>query len=211
MDTLAATVARHGIELPEDRIALLAQYRTLLWDWNTRINLTRHTDDEKFVGRDLADSLAFARFLTAGERILDVGTGGGVPGVILAIVRPELSVALAESTGKKAKVVADMVQRLGLPVPVFAGRAEDALAQQKFDTLVVRAVAPLPKLLTWFGPFWNRFGRMLVLKGTSWVEERAAARHEGQLRTLALRKLMSYPIPGTHDEGVLLQIGPKKH
>ena len=108
-------------------MALLERYCGLLWDWNTKINLTRHTDYEKFVARDLVDSLAFARFLGPNERVLDVGTGGGVPGVVLAIVRGDLQVSLCESVGKKAKVVAEIVAQLGLAVPVLHARAEDVL------------------------------------------------------------------------------------
>jgi 16S rRNA (guanine527-N7)-methyltransferase len=182
----------------------------LLWDWNAKINLTRHTDYEKFVGRDLVDSLAFAEFLAPGEKVLDVGTGGGVPGIVLAIVRPDLNVALVDSVGKKIKVVADIVERLGLKVPVHHARAEELLAAKsnRFDTLVVRAVAPLQKVLEWFQPHWGAFGRLLVLKGPAWVEERGEARHFGLFKKLALRKLKSYPLPGTESESVLLQICP---
>ena len=84
---------------------MLERYCELLWEWNEKINLTRHTDYEKFVARDLVDSLAFAEFLEPGEKVLDVGSGGGVPGVVLAIVRPDLKVSLADSVGKKAKVL----------------------------------------------------------------------------------------------------------
>ena len=101
-EALAAAMAEHGIELPLDRIALLDRYCATLWEWNARLNLTRHTDYQKFVTRDLVDSLAFSRFLAPGERVLDVGTGGGVPGVVLAILRPDLPIALCESVGKRA-------------------------------------------------------------------------------------------------------------
>ena len=208
-DDLAAALARHHIELPQPQVAALERYCRLLWDWNEKINLTRHTDYEKFVARDLIDSLAIAGFLESGEKILDVGTGGGVPGVVLAIVRPDLDVSLCESIGKKARAVADMVERLGLNVPVFHGRAEDLLEGSHFNTLVIRAVARLKKLLEWFAPHWGSFDRLLILKGPSWVEERGEARHYGLLKKLALRKLASYPLPGTHAESVLLQIRPE--
>ncbi len=203
-------MSRHQIELPPPQVALLERYCVLLWDWNAKINLTRHTDYEKFVGRDLTDSLVFARFLSSEERVLDVGTGGGVPGVVLAIVRPDLRVSLAESVGKKAHVVADIVERLGLPTSVLHARAEDILSRQRFDTLAVRAVARLKKLLEWFRPHWKAFDRLLVLKGPSWVEERGEARHYGLLRELALRKLTTYPLPGTESESVLLEIRQRK-
>ncbi|HUT91270.1 MAG TPA: 16S rRNA (guanine(527)-N(7))-methyltransferase RsmG [Thermoguttaceae bacterium] len=208
-DDLAAAMAEHGIELPDEQVAQLERYCGLLWDWNSRLNLTRHTDYRKFVARDLVDSLAFAEFLEAGERILDVGTGGGVPGVVLAIVRPDLDVSLAESVAKRARAVADIVERLGLRVPVHATRAEDLLGRWRCNTLVVRAVAGLPKLLGWLRPHWDSFDRLLVVKGPAWVEERGEARHAGLLRNMALRKLKSYPLPGSDSESVLLQLCPK--
>ena len=207
--SLSAALANHQIELPAAQVDLLARYCELLWDWNAKINLTRHTDYEKFVARDLVDSLAFARFLEPKEEVLDVGTGGGVPGVVLAIVRGDLKVSLSESVGKKAKAVADIVERLGLPTPVFHARVEDVLPKHRFDTLVVRAVARLKKLLEWFRPHWGSFDRLLVLKGPAWLDERGEARHYGLMHELSLRKLISYPLPGSESESVLLQIRRK--
>ena len=207
---LAAVAAAHHIDLPADQVARLERYCHLLWQWNTRLNLTRHTDYEKFVTRDLVDSLAFSRFLGRGEKVLDVGTGGGVPGVVLAVVRPDLSVTLCESVGKRATAVVDILQQLPLDLPMLHGRAEDVLVGPwRFHTLVVRAVARLERLLRWFRPHWQAFDRMLVLKGPAWVEERGEARHHGLLRDLALRKLTSYPLAGSDSESVLLQICPR--
>ena len=207
-DDLTAALAACRVELPDGQVAQVRRYCGLLWEWNAKLNLTRHTDYGKFVSRDVVDSLAFAEFLVPDEKILDVGTGGGVPGVLLAILRPDLRVWLSESVGKKARAVADIVQRLGLSVPVLHGRAEDSLAKTEFNSLVVRAVGTLRTLLTWLRPHWKRFDRLLVLKGPAWVEERGEARHYGLLHDLALRKLTSYPMPGTESESVLLQICP---
>jgi len=209
-NNLVTALNRHNIELTAEKTARLDQYCQLLWDWNSKINLTRHTDFEKFVARDLVDSLAFARFLTPGEAVLDVGTGGGVPGVVLAILRDDLKISLCESVGKKARTVADIVEKLGLSIPVLHARAEDILVDQRFDTLVIRAVARLKKLLEWFKPHWTSFDRLLILKGPSWIDERGEARHFGLMHGLALRKLDSYPLPGTESESVLLQISPMK-
>jgi 16S rRNA (guanine527-N7)-methyltransferase len=209
VDNLAAALARHEMEISHEHVRRLERYCGLLWEWNAKLNLTRHTDYEKFVGRDLVDSLAFAEYLTPREKVLDVGTGGGVPGVVLAIVRPDLSISLCESVGKRARAVEDIVARLGLDVPVYPVRVEELLSERRFDTLVVRAVAKLAKLLGWLEPQWDAFDRLLVLKGPAWIEERADARHRGLLRKLALRKLTSYPMPGTDSESVLLQISPK--
>lgn len=208
-ETLAATAQRHGLTLPDDQLAQLDCYCRLLWDWNSRINLTRHTDYEKFVTRDLVDSLAFAEFLKRRDRVLDVGTGGGVPGIVLAVVRPDLRITLTETVGKKVRVVQDIVEKLELKVRVYHGRAEELLRAERFDTPVIRAVARLGKLLDWFAPLFNRFERLLILKGPTWVDERNECRHHGQMRNVALRVLKRYRIAGTDAESVLLLLCPK--
>ncbi|MBN2577542.1 MAG: 16S rRNA (guanine(527)-N(7))-methyltransferase RsmG [Pirellulales bacterium] len=208
-DTLDAALNRHQITLPEEQIVLLGRYCALLWEWNRKINLTRHADYEKFVGRDVVDALVFSRFLRRSEWVLDVGSGGGVPGVLLAILRPDLRLTLSESVAKKARILNDIVHNLELKSLVFSGRAENLLPRQRFHTLIGRAVAPLSKILTWLKPHWKCFDRLLLLKGPSWTDERAEARHYGHLNNLALRKLHSYFLPNSDAKSVLLLICPK--
>jgi 16S rRNA (guanine527-N7)-methyltransferase len=203
---LAAALAAHGIELPAEHIELLDRYRAALWRWNEQLNLTRHTTLEKFVGRDVVDSLELAKQIAPKRRVLDVGAGGGVPGIVLAICRPDLRVTLCESTQKKARVLQAMVEELGLSVETFGCRAEELLELRTFDTLVARAVAPLYKLLTWLAPHWDAFDELLLVKGKAWVEERGEARHRGLLKKLELRKAASYEMPGDMGEAVVLRL-----
>lgn len=205
-DTLAAALARHEIELDEDQVDALDRYCRALWSWNQKLNLTRHTTYDKFVARDVVDSMQLERFLDAGDRVLDVGTGGGVPGAILAIVRPDLDVTLCDSVAKKAAAVAAIVEESAGRTPVVHGRAEQLLKNERFDSLVVRAVAPLAKLLTWFEPHWDAIGQLLVVKGPAWTEERAAARERRLFRGLQLRKVADYETPGTGATNVILRI-----
>ena len=189
----------------------LAAYAASLWAWNERLNLTRHTDVEKFVARDVADAVAIAPHLARGERLLDVGTGGGVPGVILALLRPDLRVELVDSVAKKARAVGEIIRETGLAVPVHEGAAQALVARRpsgpdRFDTLVIRAVAPLAKLLNWFEPICGAYGRMLVVKGPRWEEERDDARFRGLTKRVVIRRLASWPIPGSDNESVLLEI-----
>jgi 16S rRNA (guanine527-N7)-methyltransferase len=203
---LAQLLASIGLDLSSEQIEQLDQYRRLLWSWNERMNLTRHTTLEKFVHRDVFDSHQFSLLLERGERLLDVGTGGGVPGVVLTILRPDLSVNLCESTQKKARAVEAIVGELGLTTPVFATRAEEVLSISTFDTLIARALAPLHKILFWLTSHWDAFDRLLLVKGPGWVEERGEARHRGVLKGIELRKAATYTSPGTGAESIILSI-----
>jgi len=208
---IGAACVRLGIEVPVESMPRLAAYAASLWSWNERLNLTRHTDADTFVARDVGDAAAIAPHLAAGERVLDVGTGGGVPGVILAILRPDLRMELCDSVGKKARAVAEIVKAAGLAVPVHDGAAQQLVAARasgadRFDTLVVRAVAPLGKLLGWFEPVAAAYGRMLVVKGPRWEEEKASARLEGRGKKVTIRRIASWRTAGRDHDSVLLEI-----
>ena len=205
-EALREVLLAEGIELAAEQLEPLDRYRRLLWAWNERMNLTRHTTLEKFVGRDVVDSFQLAKHLERGERVLDVGSGGGVPGIVLAILRPDLSMSLAESTQKKARALEEMVRDLDLNSPVYATRAEEVLEVKTFDALVARALASLPKVLAWLAPHWDAFDRLLLIKGHSWVDERDEARHQGLLRGLELRKAATYRTRLTGAESVILKI-----
>ena len=216
-DTLTEALRRHGIGLSAAKIRRLDEYCTLLWGWNERLNLTRHTDYEKFVSRDLVDALALAEFLREGERILDVGTGGGVPGIPLAILRPDLQVELCDSTGKKTLAVSEMLREMKLKIPVWHAKVETLLPKRekgnRFTTLVVRAVSRLANLLRMVSPYWTQFDRLLLVKGPHWPEERGEARHFNLMNKLALRCLKTYPTKAADDEtveSVILQICRKE-
>jgi len=220
-DPLAAAITaactRLGIDVPGESLPGLAAYAMSLWAWNERLNLTRHTDVERFVSRDVGDAAAIAPHLARGERVLDVGTGGGVPGVLLAILRPDLHVELCDSVGKRARAVAAIIAEVGLAVPVHAtagqtlvaDHARDAGSGTRFDTLVVRAVAPLEKLLRWFEPLRAHYGRLLVVKGPSWHEELDAAKQAGLGRRVMVRRIATWPIRGGDNESVLLEVSPR--
>lgn len=208
---LQEAAERIGIDLPGDVLAKLEDYCTALWDWNTKINLTRHTNFDLFARRDLLDSVKLAEQLSEDEEVLDVGTGGGVPGIPLAILRPDLTVSLCDGVAKKSKVVKDIVKRLELPVAVYPMRVQDVLEDLRFNSLVTRAVGSISQLLGWMGEYWMGCDRLLAIKGPRWVEERGEARHRGLMNEIELRRIASYTMPGTESESVILQMNRRKH
>ncbi len=203
---LRAAAEELQLAIPEEAWPGIQRYCEALWGWNTRVNLTRHTTPELFVKRDLLDSWHVSQLLDPKEEILDVGTGSGVPGILVAILRPDVQVTLCDSVAKKAKVVDEIVLKLGLKVPVYPQSVQSLLEEFRYDTLTSRAVGPLVKLCRWLEPYWHTFGRMLAIKGPKWPDERGEARHRGLLKKVELRKLVSYPMPDTHSESTILQL-----
>ena len=203
---LPAALARYSIEVTANQADRLTTYCEALWAWNAKLNLTRHLTYDQFVARDLVDSMALAEQIEASSQVLDVGTGGGVPGIVLAILRPDLRVALCESVGKKHRAVTDIVTTLGLAVPAYHERAETLLKRRRFKTLVARAVAPLPKMLRWLVPRRTAFGQLLVIKGRAWEAESQEAAELGLLDRLKVDTIATYVTPGSEAVNVILRI-----
>ena len=205
----SAALQSHSIELDESVAVPLEAYVRSLWSWNEQLNLTRHTTWDLFVGRDLRDCTQLAPLLKAGEEVLDLGSGNGIPGIPLAILRSDIEVALAESVAKRANALGEIIAELNLPLPVYGARGEDLLEDFRFTTVVARAVGSIAKFCRWVSPHWTNVDRLLLIKGPKWVDERGEARHLGLLKGLELRRIASYPLGDADDaEGVILQISP---
>jgi 16S rRNA (guanine527-N7)-methyltransferase len=130
-----------GLSVDREMAARLAQYLELLLRWNARTNLTAIREPEAIVLRHFGESLACARALPQGlKTLLDFGSGAGFPGALCALARPEIAVTLAESQGKKAAFLAEVVRSLGLQAQVLAARVEMLPAATRFDAVTLRAV-----------------------------------------------------------------------
>jgi 16S rRNA (guanine527-N7)-methyltransferase len=158
----------------------LEEYITLLREWNAKINLVSRKDTDRLETKHLAHCLTITKFLRLmpKARLLDVGTGGGLPGIPLAICYPQAKFTLLDSIGKKVMVVEDMVERLGLTnVEVKRGRVEELPRKKSYDFIIGRAVTSLP---TFFGWVQNKVSKgakhspangILYLKGGDYCEE----------------------------------------
>jgi len=157
----------------------LLAYLALLVRWNQTYNLTAVRDPREMVGKHLLDSLAMHPYVdaiaAAGGALADLGTGAGLPGIPLAIVKPGLRVTLVESNGKKARFLREAVRQLGLPdVRVAESRIEAVDEPGAFDAITARALATLPLILELGGDLLKPDGVLLAMKGTHPADEIAA-------------------------------------
>lgn len=182
-----AAAAALGVELDNGKLEQLAAFVRLLLEANARFNLTSVREPEEVWSRHVLDSLSLVPWLElpTGASLVDVGSGGGLPGLVLAIVRPDLSFTLVDATGKKVRHLSQCAQALGLThVQALQGRAEELAGfhrgaagpmREAFDAAVARALAPLPVLLELVIPFVRPGGRFLAIKGERADEELAQA------------------------------------
>ena len=141
-------IRKYFPDLSTTQMQQFAALEVLYPEWNSKINLISRKDIENLEEHHLLHSLAIAKVLTfrAGTEILDVGTGGGFPGIPLAILFPECKFTLIDSIGKKVRVAQDVAEKIGLQnTECIQERAEDE--KRKFDFVVSRAVMPLPELV----------------------------------------------------------------
>ena len=165
---------KNGQVVTDEQLASLGEYVRRLLEWNRTINLISRRDEENVWFSHVLHSLSILFYvkIPSGLRILDLGSGGGLPGIPLAIARPDLSVALLDSIKKKTMVTSDIAGALRLEnVKVINGRAEELAVSEprSFDMVVARAVAPLEDLCKWSRPLVGtgdgKQPHLLALKG----------------------------------------------
>lgn len=162
------------LSLSEARQQQLLAFLALLNKWNKAYNLTAVRNEGEMVSRQLLDSLSIMPWVTT-EHLLDVGAGGGFPGIPLAIVLPETRFTLLDSNGKKTRFLNQCVLELGLNnVDVIHGRAEDCKPEQPFSQISSRAFTALDNLVGWCGDLLANEGSFLAMKGQYPDDEIAA-------------------------------------
>lgn len=170
---LIAAAAKLGVTLDDGQAAKLLALLDELLRWNAAYNLTAITGRREMITHHLLDSLAVQPWLQ-GERIADVGTGAGFPGLPLAIADPQRQFTLLDSNGKKVRFVAHAARTLGLTnVTAVHARAESHLPAAAYDTVIARAFAPLPELVVAIDGLSTANTRVLAMKGRRSAAERA--------------------------------------
>lgn len=178
-DTLWPSQLREGLvemqlSLSEHQQQQLLEFLALLNKWNRAYNLTAVRDEREMVSRQLLDSLSLLSWVTT-DHLLDVGAGGGLPGIPLAIAFPEKRFTLLDSNGKKTRFLNQCVLELGLKnVDVIHGRAEDCEPEQPFSQISSRAFTALDNIVHWCGSLLAPKGQFLAMKGLFPDDEVAA-------------------------------------
>ena len=184
-----------AIDLSAGQRQQLLGYLTLLQKWNRRFNLTAVRDPGEMVSRQLLDSLSVLKLLR-GSRVLDVGSGPGLPGIPLAIALPEVHFALLDSNAKKTRFMEQARMEIGLGnVIVVRSRVEVYQPPAPFDTITSRAFASLGKMVELTSHLLAEGGRYLAMKGAVPREEIEAMEEMGG--RLAIQSLA---VPGTQGE-----------
>lgn len=163
-----------GVELSESQHRQLLAYLALLIKWNKAYNLTAVRDPDEMVSRHLLDSLSVVRFIE-GERQLDVGSGGGMPGIPLAILFPEMKVTVLDSNGKKTRFLTQVKLELALTnLEVIHSRAEAFQPALPFNGIISRAFSSLEDFTQWTRHMGDGETRWLAMKGLHPVDELVA-------------------------------------
>ncbi len=200
---LLATLPLLGITLYDEQVETLAHYLDLLLTTNQRMNLTAIRDRELAEVRLLADSLTLVPFIpSSATRLIDVGSGGGIPGFPIAIACPSLDVTLADATGKKVAFLRDTAAALGLgTVHAVQARAEemghDPVHREQYDVVVARAVARLATLMEYTLPLLRKGGVGIFPKGSLAQEEVDEAAKALMILGHATVELHDSPLDGT--------------
>ncbi|MFY9329214.1 MAG: 16S rRNA (guanine(527)-N(7))-methyltransferase RsmG [Georgfuchsia sp.] len=189
-----------GIVLPESATNKLLAYVDLLVKWNRTYNLTSIRNGDEMVTQHLLDSLSILSHVQDMQNLADIGSGAGLPGIPLAIARPELRVTLIDSVQKKSAFQQQAKIDLALPnVSIYSGRIEDYKRHGEFDAVTARAFSDLPTLVKSAAPILRPGGRIYAMKGVLPQDEMAVLAADWQV--VATPRLQ---VPGLNAERHLL-------
>ena len=169
---LGEGIAALGLDVTPAQHEQLLDYLGLMFKWNAVYNLTSLRDPMQMVTHHLLDSLAAVPAFAQARNVLDVGSGGGLPGIVLAIVRPDMKVSMIDTVHKKTAFLTQVKAELSLTnVTVYTMRVEELQVSDKFDVITSRAFADLSDFVNWSSHLLADGGRYIALKGVAPKDE----------------------------------------
>ncbi len=212
-ETIAERLQANGIPFSEALPGKLTEYLRLLGEWNQKMDLTAVEGEEEWLDKHFIDSLAVLKTGLLSERgtLIDVGTGAGFPGLVLALAHEELEVSLLDAQQKRLTFLEAVVEELGIRnIRLIHARAEDGSRMQdlreQFDFATARAVAPLNILCEYLLPYVRVGGRMICWKGPALREELESGRRAAFLLGGRIGEAISCPIAGRDWDHLILPV-----
>lgn len=202
------------INLDNEICNKLYNYMNLLLEWNEKINLTAITDEKEIILKHFIDSFTINKFINSGDRMLDIGTGAGFPGLPIKIIRPEVDVFLMDSLNKRINFLNEVIELLQLKnIEAFHSRAEEMAKnnkfREKFDVVTSRAVAKLNILLEYMLPYTKIDGKCLCMKGPNIEEEIKEAEKALKILGGEIEKIEKIILPDSNIERNIIIIRKK--
>lgn len=190
------------IELNNEQTDKFYEYTKLLLEWNTKINLTSITEVQDVITKHLIDSMTILKHIKDTDNIIDVGTGGGFPGIPIKLIKPKTEVTLLDSLNKRVKFLNEIIKELQIKnITTVHLRAEDAGRiqeyREQYDVAVSRAVAPLNTLLEYMMPFVKLNGICICMKGIKAEEEIKKSKNAINKLGGKIEKIENFKLPGT--------------
>ncbi|MDO9049477.1 MAG: 16S rRNA (guanine(527)-N(7))-methyltransferase RsmG [Methylobacter sp.] len=197
-EILVSGIASLNLNISDEKIDQLLGFIKLIEKWNKAYNLTAIRDREEMARLHILDSLAIAPHIE-GKRVIDIGTGAGLPGIPLAICLPEIDFTLLDSNAKKTRFVQQVVLELKLKnVEVLHSRVEDYHPEKTYDAVLTRAFADLSDIVKLTAHLLTKNGVLLAMKGQNPDTELA--------EITAKKSVISVSVPGTDVERCLVRI-----
>lgn len=216
IETLVNALAKENVALNDTQISQFEKYYQLLIEWNEKMNLTAITEPTEVAIKHFYDSITFLFHtdIKECEKVIDVGTGAGFPGIPLKIMRPDIQLTLLDSLNKRLIFLQEVCDKIGIDAEIIHKRAEeggrDKNLREKFDIATSRAVANMNTLSEYLMPFVKVKGKMVAMKGKNGAEELENAK--GAIKTLngEIVKCDEFLLPNG-DERTIIVVNKKSH
>lgn len=205
-----------NLNITDNQIEKFYNYMNLLLAWNEKINLTAITDPNEIITKHFIDSLTICKYLRPEDKIVDIGTGAGFPGIPLKIMNETNEIVLIDSLNKRIKFLEEVIAKENLQgINAVHARVEEighiAEYRQKFDVVTSRAVAKLNVLLEYMLPFTKIGGRCICLKGPNADEEIKEAENALNLLGGKINNVEKLTLPSSNDCRTIIEVLAVKH
>lgn len=215
-EKLTEKLRKIQIDISDIQIKQFYDYMNLLIEWNKKINLTAIIEPDEIILKHFIDSLTINNEIKRGDKIADIGTGAGFPGIPIKILNPENEVVLIDSLNKRLIFLDEVINKLGLKnISTVHARAEEIghnkMYREQFDIVTSRAVAKLNVLLEYMKPLTKIGGKCICLKGPNIEQEISEAKNALEILGGEITKISEITLPGSDNKRTIINVLSVKH